>query len=68
MQCQGENPVALFKSIFIIISFINLCLFSQLLHRVLVAEVNALQGMAAIGQRPLLLEVSELFFLGGNVK
>lgn len=25
------------------------------------AEVNALQGMAAIGQRPLLLEVSELF-------
>ena len=33
---------------------------SQLLHRVLVAEVNALQGMAAIGQRPLLMEVSEL--------
>lgn len=32
--------------------------FSQLLHRVLVAEVNALQGMAAIGQRPLLMEVS----------
>lgn len=31
----------------------------QLLHRVLVAEVNALQGMAAIGQRPLLMEVSE---------
>lgn len=30
----------------------------QLLHRVLVAEINALQGMAAIGQRPLLLEVS----------
>uniref|UniRef100_A0A8D3E9I1 Nucleoporin 205 n=1 Tax=Scophthalmus maximus TaxID=52904 RepID=A0A8D3E9I1_SCOMX len=28
----------------------------KLLHRVLVAEVNALQGMAAIGQRPLLLE------------
>ncbi|XP_030322629.1 nuclear pore complex protein Nup205 isoform X3 [Calypte anna] len=27
------------------------------LHRVLVAEVNALQGMAAIGQRPLLMEV-----------
>ncbi|XP_019370536.1 PREDICTED: nuclear pore complex protein Nup205 [Gavialis gangeticus] len=26
------------------------------LHRVLVAEVNALQGMAAIGQRPLLME------------
>ncbi|KAF4793835.1 hypothetical protein TURU_106138 [Turdus rufiventris] len=25
-------------------------------HRVLVAEVNALQGMAAIGQRPLLME------------
>lgn len=34
-------------------------IFSQLLHRVLVAEVNALQGMAAIGQRPLLMEVSE---------
>lgn len=33
-------------------------LCSQLLHRVLVAEVNALQGMAAIGQRPLLMEVS----------
>lgn len=32
----------------------------QLLHRVLVAEVNALQGMAAIGQRPLLMEVNEL--------
>lgn len=31
----------------------------KLLHRVLVAEVNALQGMAAIGQRPLLMEVSE---------
>lgn len=30
----------------------------QYLHRVLVAEVNALQGMAAIGQRPLLMEVS----------
>ncbi|XP_053552403.1 nuclear pore complex protein Nup205-like, partial [Bombina bombina] len=29
----------------------------KLLHRVLVAEVNALQGMAAIGQRPLLMEV-----------
>ncbi|XP_041111407.1 nuclear pore complex protein Nup205 isoform X1 [Polyodon spathula] len=28
----------------------------KLFHRVLVAEVNALQGMAAIGQRPLLLE------------
>ncbi|XP_065812644.1 nuclear pore complex protein Nup205 [Labrus bergylta] len=28
----------------------------KLLHRVLVAEVNALQGMAAIGQRPLLME------------
>ncbi|KAG8546211.1 hypothetical protein GDO81_019512 [Engystomops pustulosus] len=28
----------------------------KLLRRVLVAEVNALQGMAAIGQRPLLLE------------
>uniref|UniRef100_A0A9J8AZ36 Nucleoporin 205 n=1 Tax=Cyprinus carpio carpio TaxID=630221 RepID=A0A9J8AZ36_CYPCA len=28
----------------------------KLLHRVLVAEINALQGMAAIGQRPLLLE------------
>ncbi|KAM4746874.1 nuclear pore complex protein Nup205 [Rhinophrynus dorsalis] len=28
----------------------------KLLHRVLVAEVNSLQGMAAIGQRPLLLE------------
>ncbi|XP_064417895.1 nuclear pore complex protein Nup205 isoform X2 [Latimeria chalumnae] len=28
----------------------------KLLHRVLLAEVNALQGMAAIGQRPLLLE------------
>ncbi|XP_008936195.1 PREDICTED: nuclear pore complex protein Nup205 [Merops nubicus] len=26
------------------------------LHKVLVAEVNALQGMAAIGQRPLLME------------
>lgn len=32
---------------------------SKLLHRVLVAEVNALQGMAAIGQRPLLMEVGE---------
>lgn len=31
----------------------------KLLHRVLVAEVNALQGMAAIGQRPLLLEVRD---------
>lgn len=30
----------------------------QLLRRVLVAEINALQGMAAIGQRPLLMEVS----------
>uniref|UniRef100_A0A8D1WI46 Nucleoporin 205 n=1 Tax=Sus scrofa TaxID=9823 RepID=A0A8D1WI46_PIG len=29
----------------------------KLLHRVLVAEVNALQGMAAIGQRPLLMEI-----------
>uniref|UniRef100_A0A8C9W8T5 Nucleoporin 205 n=1 Tax=Scleropages formosus TaxID=113540 RepID=A0A8C9W8T5_SCLFO len=28
----------------------------KLLHRVLVAEVNALQGVAAIGQRPLLME------------
>ncbi|XP_068168784.1 nuclear pore complex protein Nup205 isoform X1 [Antennarius striatus] len=28
----------------------------KLLHRVLVAEVNALQGLAAIGQRPLLME------------
>ncbi|XP_034032952.1 nuclear pore complex protein Nup205 isoform X2 [Thalassophryne amazonica] len=28
----------------------------KVLHRVLVAEVNALQGMAAIGQRPLLME------------
>ncbi|XP_066580685.1 nuclear pore complex protein Nup205 [Amia ocellicauda] len=28
----------------------------KLLHRVLVAEVNALQGIAAIGQRPLLME------------
>ncbi|XP_069084056.1 nuclear pore complex protein Nup205 [Pleurodeles waltl] len=28
----------------------------KLLHKVLVAEVNALQGMAAIGQRPLLME------------
>ncbi|XP_054940792.1 nuclear pore complex protein Nup205 isoform X2 [Physeter macrocephalus] len=28
----------------------------KILHRVLVAEVNALQGMAAIGQRPLLME------------
>ncbi|XP_075458683.1 nuclear pore complex protein Nup205 [Ascaphus truei] len=28
----------------------------KLLHRVLVAEVNTLQGMAAIGQRPLLME------------
>ncbi|NWX99773.1 NU205 protein, partial [Nothoprocta ornata] len=26
------------------------------LHRVLIAEVNSLQGMAAIGQRPLLME------------
>lgn len=37
---------------------------TQLLHRVLVAEVNALQGMAAIGQRPLLMEVSELKLMG----
>lgn len=37
-----------------------LCFCLQLLHRVLVAEVNALQGMAAIGQRPLLLEVRRL--------
>lgn len=36
-------------------SFI-LTLPQKLLHRVLVAEVNALQGMAAIGQRPLLME------------
>ncbi|XP_023681691.2 nuclear pore complex protein Nup205 isoform X1 [Paramormyrops kingsleyae] len=28
----------------------------KLLHRVLIAEVNALQGVAAIGQRPLLME------------
>ncbi|XP_063785079.1 nuclear pore complex protein Nup205 isoform X2 [Pseudophryne corroboree] len=28
----------------------------KLLHRVLISEVNALQGMAAIGQRPLLME------------
>lgn len=42
--------------------FLKFCL--QLLHRVLVAEVNALQGMAAIGQRPLLMEVSELKQLG----
>ncbi|XP_006633765.1 nuclear pore complex protein Nup205 [Lepisosteus oculatus] len=28
----------------------------KLLHRVLLAEVNALQGIAAIGQRPLLME------------
>ncbi|KAM8974449.1 nuclear pore complex protein Nup205 isoform 2-T2 [Pelodytes ibericus] len=28
----------------------------KFLHRVLLAEVNALQGMAAIGQRPLLME------------
>lgn len=39
----------------------------QLLHRVLVAEVNALQGMAAIGQRPLLMEVSELKLMRRNV-
>lgn len=38
--------------------FIYFILFlQQLLHRVLVAEINALQGMAAIGQRPLLMEV-----------
>lgn len=36
----------------------------QLLHRVLVAEVNALQGMAAIGQRPLLMEVSFIKSVG----
>lgn len=35
-------------------------LYSKLLHRVLVAEVNALQGMAAIGQRPLLMEVRKM--------
>ncbi|XP_065139571.1 nuclear pore complex protein Nup205 [Paramisgurnus dabryanus] len=28
----------------------------KLLHRVLLAEINALKGMAAIGQRPLLME------------
>ncbi|XP_007909424.1 nuclear pore complex protein Nup205 [Callorhinchus milii] len=28
----------------------------KLLHRVLIAEINALQGMAALGQRPLLME------------
>nr|XP_033813775.1 nuclear pore complex protein Nup205 isoform X3 [Geotrypetes seraphini] len=28
----------------------------KLLHRVLIAEVNALQGIAAMGQRPLLIE------------
>ena len=38
----------------------------QLLHRVLVAEVNALQGMAAIGQRPLLMEVSEFLLSLGH--
>lgn len=42
--------------------FFEFC--SQLLHRVLVAEVNALQGMAAIGQRPLLMEVGELKLMG----
>uniref|UniRef100_A0A452RL62 Nucleoporin 205 n=1 Tax=Ursus americanus TaxID=9643 RepID=A0A452RL62_URSAM len=40
----------------------------KLLHRVLVAEVNALQGMAAIGQRPLLMEVSTIlqYVVGRN--
>lgn len=33
----------------------------QHLQRILLAEVNALQGMAAIGQRPLIMEVSYLF-------
>ncbi|XP_051886493.1 nuclear pore complex protein Nup205 [Pristis pectinata] len=28
----------------------------KLLHRVLIAEINALQGIAAIGQRPILME------------
>ncbi|XP_053575664.1 nuclear pore complex protein Nup205 [Bombina bombina] len=36
----------------------------KLLHRVLVAEVNALQGMAAIGQRPLLMEY-DILHCGG---
>lgn len=30
----------------------------QHLHKVLVAEINSLQGMAALGQRPLHIEVS----------
>lgn len=41
----------------------------QLLRRVLVAEINALQGMAAIGQRPLLMEVNaSLLFQGKRYK
>lgn len=46
--------------LFVILCHIMFQFSSQLLHRVLVAEVNALQGMAAIGQRPMLMEVNEL--------
>lgn len=62
-----EDHILIYFSAVISVSFF-LCRFvfsvlflpscSQLLHRVLVAEVNALQGVAAIGQRPLLMEVS----------
>lgn len=48
-----------FAFMVILLSYFWKCVL-QLLHRVLVAEVNALQGMAAIGQRPLLMEVIEL--------
>lgn len=48
----------LFLLSFGLIYFYLFFFWNQLLHRVLVAEINALQGMAAIGQRPLLLEVS----------
>lgn len=63
MQRQGEFVFSgsLFRLLHIqMYEFVLvLVLCSQLLHRVLVAEVNALQGMAAIGQRPLLMEVRE---------
>lgn len=55
MFCLLLVPAFIWIYIFLLLF---LFFWNQLLHRVLVAEINALQGMAAIGQRPLLLEVS----------
>lgn len=59
LQCSHFlNPFRRDRYIFHVIKVSSLTFSFQYLHRVLVAEVNALQGMAAIGQRPLLMEVS----------